>query len=244
LVQTRGLEGDRRFMLVDANNRFLTQRQHPKMARLHVAISGDGTIKIDDGERPEFSVPASPEYAETARVRIWRGLVEASVADSEVNAWFSAFMGLDCRLVYMRDDQHRAVPNESAQFDDEVSFADGGPLLVISEASLGELNRRLERPVAMARFRPNIVIDASQPFEEDGWRAIKIADVELELAWRCSRCLMTTVDPDTAERDVRGEPFETLKTFRRVNGRVMFGQNAIPRRLGRIHVGDSVEVLR
>ncbi len=241
-VQTRGLAGDRRFMLVDANGRFLTQRQHPKMARLRITIGG-GHLSVDDGEREPLVIPEAPAFGDVERVRIWRGLVDASIAGGEINGWFSEFMGRGCRLAYMRDEQHRAVPHASASFDDEVSFADGAPLLLIAEASLAELNERLARPVTMARFRPNIVVAGTDAFAEDEWRRIRIGDVELQIAWPCSRCLMTTVDPETAERDVEGEPFETLRSYRSVNGRVMFGQNAIPRRLGRIAVGDSVEVL-
>ena len=150
-VESRGIEYDRRFMLVDANNRFVTQRQHPKMAHIGVSCEGDDFV-VSAPDRRNLQLPKQPEYSEQARVKIWRGLVEASVADSKTNAWFSDYMSLPVRLVYMNDDQHRAVPNESAEFDDEVSFADGAPLLLTSEGSLNELNSRLDAAIAMNRF--------------------------------------------------------------------------------------------
>lgn len=243
MVEARGLRGDRRFMLIDGNNRFVTQRQYPGMVNLSVTL-GDSRMLVDAPDREPLIVDLRPGFRQNEQVGIWRGKVEASIAEDEVNAWFSDFMGFECRLAYMADNQHRAVPHPSAMFDDEVSFADGGPLMLLSEASLGDLNARLAVAVTMEHFRPNLVVTSAEPFAEDDWRRLRIGDVELELAWPCSRCLMITVDPQTATRDVGGEPFETLKTYRRREGRVMFGQNAIPRSFGEVRVGDVVEVLR
>ena len=143
----------------------------------------------------------------------------------------------------MADDQHRPVPNEAAAFDDEVSFADGAPILLISTGSLADLNGRLAEPVTMTRFRPNIVVDTPQPFVEDSWRSIAIGSAELAVVWQCSRCILPTIDPETGIKHPRQEPLETLRSYRRVGPKVMFGQNLIPRKHGTIRVGDTVRVV-
>lgn len=243
VVEPRGLARDRRFMLVDARGRFITQREQPRMALIRVSETADGYVVEAPGQ-DALELPREFEGGRECRVRVHRDTLDAELAGPATNRWFTRFMGMDCGLVYMAGHQHRAVRHASAQFDDEVSFADGAPLLLISEASLDDLNARLAEPVEMRRFRPNLVVTADQAFDEDGWGRIRVGEAEFEVAWQCSRCILTTVDPDTGERDAGGEPIETLKTYRRVSGPVMFGQNLLPRRLGTVRVGDEVEVLR
>src|SRR5690606_14743311 len=161
----------------------------------------------------------------------------------ESGGWFAAVVGFPCRVVYLAEHQHRAVPNDAAAFDDEVGFADAAPLLMTSDASLADLNGRLGSPVTMRRFRPNLVVDGDRPFVEDEWRRVRIGATELEVAWASTRCVLTTVDPETGVMDPAGEPLRTLRSFRRGPAGVLFGQNVIPRRLGVIRVGDEVEVL-
>jgi hypothetical protein len=241
-VEARGLACDRRYMLVDARGRFLTQREHPRMALIDVQPADIGWRVATPG-RPPLELPRRLSGGGECEVRIWRDTVQATLAPEELNLWFSEFMGFACGLVYMDDHQHRPVSHETAQFDDEVGFADGAPLLLISAGSLADLNGRLAKPVTMRHFRPNIVVDAASPFAEDAWRTIAIGGAEFTVAWPCSRCVLTTIDPATGEKDARGEPLETLKSYRRVGARVMFGQNLIPRRLGTVRVGDTVRVL-
>lgn len=245
-VESRGLATDRRYMVVDANGRFLTQRQHPRMALIGLSRDEDAYIVEAPGKEPlrlPISLAASVTTAASpCRVRVWRQTVEATLADENTNIWFSSYLGFACGVVYMEDHQHRPVQNEVAEFDDEVSFADGAPILLTSEASLSELNQRLEKPVTMARFRPNIVVSADTPFAEDEWRRIEIGSVRLDVGWSCSRCAMTTVDPRVGVRDRDGEPMRTLMTYRRQGPSVYFGQNLLPRKLGVIAVGDAVEV--
>jgi uncharacterized protein YcbX len=239
----RGLDGDRRYMLVDAEGRFLTQRQHGRMALLVPAFQGDELIVTAPG-REALHLPRAldPARHESCRVQVWQDTVEATLADADINVWFSEFMGFACGLVYLAEEQHRAVPNPAANFDDEVGFADGAPLLLISEPSLDELNRQLSRPVGIERFRPNLVVTADRPHAEDGWATLAIGAVRLEVAWPCSRCVLTTVDPATGERDPEGEPMVTLLRYRRRDRKVYFGQNLIPRALGRIAVGDECAI--
>jgi uncharacterized protein YcbX len=242
-VGARGLAGDRRYMLVDAKGRFLTQREHPRMALVHVSPEEGGYRVVAPGQTP-LHLPGSLVGGSECDVRVWRDDVQALLAPEEFNIWFSQVMGFACGLVYMGDHQHRPVTNENAEFDDEVSFADGAPLLLISKGSLMELNARLARPVTMGHFRPNVVVDTETAFAEDGWSAIRVGGAEFAVAWPCSRCILTTIDPESGAKDPGGEPLETLKSYRRVGPCVMFGQNLIPRRHGAIRVGDSVHVLR
>ena len=245
-VEARGLEGDRRYMLVDANGRFLTQRRYPQMAQIHVSLDADGYI-VESGGRKPLKLPRSmsvddPDAGGSCQVRIWSETVEACLADAETNIWFSELMGFACGLVHMSDDLHRPVLHEPAQFDDEVSFADGAPLLLLSEASLDDLNTRLQRPVTIRHFRPNLVVTADAAYAEDGWSRIEVGEAAFDVAWPCSRCILTTVDPETGERAEDGEPMATLKTYRQRDRSVYLGQNLLPRRLGRIARGDSVGI--
>jgi MOSC domain-containing protein len=242
LVEPRGLARDRRYMIVDANDRFVTQRQHARMALIRIEMDptgltlsapGQSLLRVADGE----------VFGDETRVRIWRGACDAVVAPAHINAWLSGYLGFACRLVRMNDEHHRAVPNDAAQFEDEVSFADGAPLLLASLDSLDDLNTRLAKAVGIERFRPNVIIEGAPAFAEDSWQRIRIGSAELSVAWPCARCTMITIDPATAEPDPEGEPLATLKTFRRAGRGVMFGQNLIPRRFGRVSVGDRVEPL-
>tara|TARA_B100000929_G_C15255542_1_gene334834 strand:- start:53 stop:562 length:510 start_codon:yes stop_codon:yes gene_type:complete len=169
--------------------------------------------------------------------------MEVSLGPDSVNEWFTQVMGFPCQLVYMGKQHCRALKAGRGKAGDQISFADGSPLLLISEASLNELNKRLMQPVEMKRFRPNLVTTADRPFAEDDWSRIRIGEVEFDLDWACTRCVLTTIDPDTARKDVAGEPLMTLKGFRRSSEGVMFGQNLIPRRLGTLSVGDPIELL-
>ncbi len=241
VVEERGLALDRRYMLVDDRGRFLTQREHPRMALIRVSIVDDEYL-VEVPDRPALRLPREMTVARERRVKIWRSSLAAGLADAPVNRWFTDYMELDCSLVYMGERHHRAVPNAAAQFDDEVSFADAGPLLLISEASLADLNSRLDQRLTMQRFRPNLVVTADEPFDEDGWRRIRIGQTEFEVGWPCPRCVMTTIDPDTGVKDAGGEPLATLKTYRRAHRGVMFGCNLLIRRLGEIRVGDAVQV--
>jgi uncharacterized protein YcbX len=241
-VTERGLAHDRRYMLIDAKGRFLTQREQPRLARVDVELGADGFVVAAPG-RPPLELPFEMPVRRECRVRIWRDTVDAALAGDAVNAWFSEYLGRPCGLVYMAAEHHRALSREEARFDDEVSFADGAPLLLISEASLEDLNSRLPRPVGMHRFRPNVVVTAERAFDEDGWRRIGIGEAELEVAWPCPRCIMTTIDRETGVKAEDGEPLKTLKRYRLAGRGAMFGQNLIPRRLGEIRVADEVRLI-
>ncbi len=242
-VLPRGLPWDRRWMLVDEDSKFITARRHPSLAMVQTEIDGDSLVVAADAGGV-LHLPLYPGQRETIPVTVWRDSVDAVVTNPEADAWFSDYLGLSCRLVQMTDDLTRGVDQDYGQPDDEVSFADGFPMLLITEASLADLNSRLDNPVDMRRFRPNLVVDGDAPYAEDGWQRFRVGEVEFEGVKNCSRCVFTTVDPDRGIKSPDKEPLHTLSTYRRrPEGGVFFGQNLIPRGSGVIRVGDSVSLL-
>nr|WP_277874831.1 MOSC domain-containing protein [Leptolyngbya sp. FACHB-16] len=240
-VEWKGLRADRRWMLVNEHNRFITQRQIPKMALIAIALEPDHLFITAPGMEP-LVVPYSVSGIEL-EVEVWGDRCRAIVAGEPAKAWFSQFLDISCQLVYLPDDSVRLVdPNYAIDHSrDQVSFADAFPFLLISEASLQDLNSRLTTPVAMNRFRPNLVVKGCDPFAEDQWRKIRIGSVLLHVVKPCSRCIVTTVEQTTG---VRGqEPLQTLATYRLQQGQVMFGQNLLHANLGSLSVGDEVEIL-
>ena len=173
---------------------------------------------------------------------MWRDRVAARDAGAEAAAWLSAALGRACRLVHMADPaEARRVDPDYADAEDRVSFADGFPVLVTNAASLADLNARLAVPVSMDRFRTNIAVSGAEAWAEDGWQQVRIGAVPFAGPKDCARCAVTTVDQDTGERSPENEPVRTLAQFRRkAGGRIIFGQNLIPRGTGRIAVGDTV----
>ncbi len=241
-VLPRGLPGDRRWMLVEENGRFLTARQHPRLAMVETAFDGD-VLRVRAPDMPELTLPLQPSSPRMRRVQIWNDSLEAVLAGPAADAWFSRWLNKPVQLVQMTDDIHRGVDPDYGQSGDEVSFADGFPLLLIGEGSLADLNARLASPVPMRRFRPNVVIAGSEPYAEDTWTRLRIGEVEFEGVKNCSRCVFTTIDPDTGTKSPDGEPLRTLQTYRLGEGGIYFGQNLIPRSSGTIRVGDEVEIL-
>jgi len=242
-VLARGLPWDRRWMLVDAAGEFITARKYPALARVDTVI-GSETLAVSVDEGAVLKLPLQSDAVETVAVTVWRDRCDAVPAGPEADAWFSDYLGIACRLVRLSDYLRRGVDPDYGQPGDEVSFADGFPLLLITQASLQDLNTRLDTPVSMRRFRPNLVVEGAEPYAEDSWRRFRVGAVEFEGVKNCSRCVFTTVDPDTGCKDPQQEPLRTLATYRkRANGGVYFGQNLIPRSGGVIRIGDAVEIL-
>jgi hypothetical protein len=174
-------------------------------------------------------------------VVVWGDAVQASPAGADADAWLSGFLGLPCRLVCFPDDAVRSVDPGFARPSDQVGFADGFPFLLISQASLDDLNGRVDEAVSMLRFRPNLVVDGCDAYAEDDWRRIRIGDIEFRVAKPCSRCVIPTIDPATGLRGQ--EPLRTLMSYRRRDNKVYFGQNLIHDGFGRLAVGMPLEVL-
>lgn len=238
-VGPRGLRFDRHWMIVDAQRRFLTQRQRARMSLIAARADTGGTLHLQSAGMPDIQV----RMAEGARapVTVWGDTLDAIDAGPQAAAWLSEFLGLECRLVRFPADQVRQVDPDFANPSDQVGFADGFPFLLIAQATLDDLNARLADPVPMLRFRPNLVVGGTEPNAEDHWRRIRIGDLSFRVAKPCSRCIIPTIDPATAQRG--SEPLRTLMTYRRRDNKIYFGQNLIHDATGRLAVGMPVEVL-
>ena len=246
LVTPRGLQHDRRFMVVDANHQFLTQRDHPKMATVWVEIDAGkngGEVIFSAPDMESISFPAAPGKLPTRTVQVWSSHVRAHMVKPEADQWLSDYLGADVRLVYMPDSAERRINPTYAKNNEVVSFADGFPLLIVSAASLDDLNARIVKnggsAVPMNRFRPNLVISGCDAYAEDRLGDIVIGDALFRAVKPCLRCQVTTTDQ--ASGVVRGpEPLQTLGGYRDSAGGVMFGMNLIPVTLTTVRVGDAV----
>jgi uncharacterized protein YcbX len=239
-VTRLGLANDRRWMLIDADHRFVTQREHSALALVAAELRGEDLVITAPGCSP-LVLPPPKDDGPGVQVTVWQDRVTALDTGDVARRWFSDYLGIPVRLVYFPDAELRQVDPAYARPGDATAFSDGFPFLLISEASLAELNRRLEVPLPMRRFRPNLVVAGCEPFAEDRWRRIRVGAIEFRVVKPCSRCAITTIDPETAERSP--EPLRTLVTFRRRDKKVYFGQNLIHDGVGTLQLGDTLEVL-
>jgi uncharacterized protein YcbX len=242
LLTDRGFQYDRRWMLIDSTGRFLTQREHPVMALLQVALEQDG-LRVYHKKNPALSIhiPMEQQGGETT-VTVWDDTMPATLVGSEFDNWFSQQLEMNCRLVYMPDYSRREVDPDYAPNKEITSFSDAYPLLLIGQASLDDLNTRLAEPVPMNRFRPNIVVEGWEPYEEDTIRKFSIGDVQFEAVKPCARCVLTTINQDTAEKGK--DPLRTLASYRSRNNKVLFGQNLLYNGKGYLQKGMEVHFLR
>ncbi|MCC6260387.1 MAG: MOSC domain-containing protein [Anaerolineales bacterium] len=240
-VERMGLENDRRLMLVTPDGDFLTQRKYAKLALVTPTLQTDSvtlsapnfeTLKVDLQKRGAIFP-----------VNIWKSAgVHAIDQGEEAAQWFSDWLGVQVRLVHFAEGYIRKVNADFAiNEDDHTGFADGYPILIISEEALQDLNSKLDAPLPMKRFRPNIVVSGCEPFAEDRWKRIRIGAIELALVKPCARCAIPTIDPETLATSK--EPLKTLETYRRHPLGAIFGMNAIPLNGGKLEVGMNVEVL-
>ncbi|MDI3418196.1 MOSC domain-containing protein [Streptomyces luteolus] len=248
VVEPWGLTGDRRWMVVEPDGRFVTQRQQPRLALVTAEPLPGGGLRLTAPGRAPLTVPV-PDASRTVPVEVWRDKVEAVPAEESANAWLSEWLETGIRLVHM-DDPARRRPLDPgyAQPGETVSFADGFPLLLAALSSLDALNSLIEQgdhadegPLPMNRFRPNVVVDGTAPWAEDEWSRIAIGDLTFRVAKPCGRCVVTTTDQRTAERGK--EPLRTLARHRRFGDQLVFGQNLVPESTGTIRVGDPVRIL-
>lgn len=241
-VLEKGLEFDRRWMLVDDQGRFMSQRKNSGMALLQTEITDNGIdvySKTDPSNR--VTIPLEPSSKNTREVVIWDDRVETRRVSQKLSQWFSKQLDVTCDLVFMPSNTRRLLKPKYQVNMESVSFADAMPYLLISQASLDDLNSRLDNPVPMDRFRPNIVVEGGTPFQEDEWNEISIGSARFKITKPCARCVVTTIDQETA---VKGkEPLKRLSTYRKVNGDVYFGQNMILLEGSNIQVDDTISLI-
>lgn len=240
-VERKGLKYDRRMMVTTPDGKFLTQREYPRLALVTPKLA-DSTLELSapnhDILRLGIQTSGTP-----VSVDVWKSKgVQAIDQGEEAAQWFSDWLGTNVRLVHIADGYKRTV-NESyaVNADDHTGFSDGYPILLTSEEGLADLNARLESPVPMNRFRPNVVVRDCGPFEEDSWNRIQIGDVLLAVVKPCARCEVTTIDKETLERSK--EPLKTLGKYRKQKLGAIFGQNVIPLSVGQLQVGMNVKIL-
>jgi len=243
-----GLNMDRRWMVVDENGRFLTQRQIAIMCLIKPTLVDNGIMLQAPGmESCKIDVRSLTKKQEVA---IWADHCTVFDCGEEASQWLSQFLEKKCRLVYFPENEIRQVDLEYAEHGDKTAFSDGFPLLLISEASLEDLNSRLaskqQKSVEMRRFRPNIVVSGCEPFAEDKWQRIKIGETVLRVVKPCSRCVIPNIDPETGIRGT--EPSQTLKEYRRqehplIGNKIFFGQNVIAENIGQFAVNMPVTII-
>lgn len=234
-VLHKGLEYDRRWMLIDERNQCMTQRVFPAMA-LFKLVWGPGGFSIhykNDSLALPFTVHGNP-FAAT----IWNDTVDVYEVDPAISNWFSQKLEVTCKLVAFPEKNPRLIDDKYAVMPDHVSLADGYPLLIIGQNSLNDLNNRMKQPLPMNRFRPNVVYTGGLPYEEDHWHDFRIGNSRFSAVKPCARCVLTTVDQDTAEKGK--EPLVTLAQYRREGNNIYFGQNLVVLEGERIAVGDEI----
>ena len=232
----RGFQHDRRFLLVDDDGRYMTQRIYPQMATFDVNLSESGFSVSRNGT--SIDVPFDLLPSGSKMIDILDDRLMARLAPPYFGKWFSSQLGMDCHLVFMDASVQRAVPEKYRINNEEVSFADAFPYLIIGEMSLHALNSRLKLPLPMNRFRPNLVFSGGEPFSEDNFDHFRIGDALFKAVKPCIRCVVTTTDQLTGHREK--EPLSTLATFRNIDNKILFGQNLICLQPGRVRVGDPL----
>lgn len=241
-VTDRGLEYDRRWMLVDDNNRFLSQREFGQMALLKTAIT-DAGVAIRHAIHPDkqLLIPFVPQTTQTGLFTIWDDTVAGQYVGPQYDKWFSEMLGTPCRLVYMPDSTQREVDKKYSLGNEITSFSDAYPFLIVGEATLKNLNSKLDEQVPMNRFRPNIVFNGGDAHLEDVMAHFTISGIHFYGVKLCARCNVVTIDQDTALQGK--EPTRTLATYRAINNKIYFGQNLLHRGEGTIRVGDAIQLI-
>jgi uncharacterized protein YcbX len=231
-----GFSYDRKWMLVDENGIFMSQREYPELAKFRLSMIKEGFSISFDSEN--ITIPFTIDTKKYKEVRIWEDMVKATLASDKYHAWFSEKLNYTCSLVHIEPHNERKVDPYYAKNDEKTGFSDGFPYLMISEGSLEILNQKLINPLPMNRFRPNIVISNDNGFIEDTIQIFTIGSARFKVAKPCARCVITTTDQNTGKRDK--EPLKTLATFRKKGNKVLFGQNVICIKEGRVSIGDEV----
>lgn len=236
-VTEKGLQHDRKWMVIDNERQFLSQRKLPKMALIKTALT-DKNLILSAPDREDLFLALEPVNGQIVNSTLWHDQCDARSVSNEADQWLSDFLAQDCRLVYQPDEMIRPVDPNYAKPSDKVAFSDGFPFLIISENSLAALNHEMQLNLPMTRFRPNLVISGCSAYQEDSWREISVGAIDFRLPKPCSRCSVPTIDPETAE--IGKEPLTTLNRTRKWQNKVYFGQNALHDQCGQLTIGDKV----
>ena len=237
-----GLQWDRRWLLIDEEGKFVTQRQYPSMALIQVQVIDD-VLQVNAPNMPKLiAVPHQP-YQVTASV--WQDTVLALTVSEDADAWFSQFLGFAVRLVFFPDTSQRTVDQTWAGEGHQTAFSDGFPLLVISQATLDDISQRWGKGLDWRRFRPNMIVSGDfAPYSEDTWQTLTIGDTKLALVKPCSRCIIPSINPQTAAKD---SGFNRMLNYRRQeDGKIYVGQNAIISHStadARLSIGQTVQIV-
>ncbi len=232
-----GPKYDRQWVLVDQNGTFISQRSLPKLCFIRPSVKGS-KLTVEAPGQPPIHVTHNGEQS---KLSIWNDQVVGQDCGNEIAIYLSEYLGKPCRLIEVSPATQRLVDTNYAKAGQLVGFADGFPTLIANKASLEEFNGHLESPIDMRRFRPNIVVDGDQPYVEDQWRSLQINKIRFDLVKPCSRCIMPSINPETAGKDMQVN--DVLLKTRRRDGKTYFGQNALHQGVGKISIGDVVELI-
>ena len=242
-VDERGLRHDRRFMVVDEDGLFISQRTNPRMALIGAAISDAGLRITSAAGTLDVAFPSSS--APTLRATVWDDCFDVRVSDPRASRMLSEVLGAPVQLVWMDDDCERLTSVKRGEPRRHLSLADAAPLLLTTTAALEELNTRLMRggssAIPMDRFRPNVVVRGATAGADDEWRALRIGSAAFRVSNACKRCKVITIDQSTGEF-TGNEPLATLATYRAEGPSVTFGQHMMAEASGSISIGDSVAI--
>lgn len=241
-LQFGGLKYDRRWMVIDDSGVMVTQRNVARLCLIQPELlkpEVDCSIKLSAVDMPDISISV-PDGCHTCKAKIWDDVCNAYDAGDEIANWLKEFLSIDCRLVYFPEDEIRIVDQTYARPNDQTAFSDGFPILLTTQASLDDLNSRMDEVIAMARFRPNIVVSGCEAFAEDDWKLLKVDGITLRIVKPCGRCTVPNVDINSAERCK--EPIKTLVTYRKRDHKVFFGQNVVSNGQGILAVGMNVHI--
>lgn len=238
-VEEEGLLHDRRFMVVRPDGTFITARTHPQLQRIRTGFDGE-CLTLDHETQAPLEIFCERFAGERLATAVWGDSFDAHTTHDSVDTWFSEVLGETARLLWLGE----RSPRYRDSLGVRVNFADGFPLLLISEASLTDLNHRTDGTHVMAQFRPNLVVGDTRPYVEDGWKRVRIGDVTFRVDAPCARCAMVTVDPARGEKRGDKEPLKTLAGYRRgEGGKVYFGQNLVAENAGIVAIGDTLEII-
>ncbi|MFC4211265.1 MOSC domain-containing protein [Pedobacter lithocola] len=241
IIEDRGLKYDRRWVLIDSEGVFISQRKYPQLSLLQVNIIDDTVVVTHkENSQHQISFLIEQQIGDSISVTIWDDLTNGIEVAEHVSTWFSNYLNMAVKLVKMPELAHRTVDKKYATNNEIVSFADGYPCLIIGQSALDNLNSKLKDPIKMDRFRPNFVITGGEPHIEDSFKDFTIGEVSFSAVKPCARCVLITVDQQTAIKSA--EPLKTLSSYRTWNHKIMFGQNLLHQGSDIIRVGMELKI--